>query len=56
MKRVPKYIKKFMGMDFRSVEGMDASFELSDFINPDIIAKTKCTKIKKRNVPKLFSQ
>lgn len=35
MKRVPKYIKKFMGMDFRSVEGMDASFELSDFINPD---------------------
>ena len=37
MKRVPKYIKKFMGMDFRSVEGMDASFELSDFIRDELI-------------------
>ena len=31
MIRVPKYIKSFMGSDFRSIEGVDACFELSDF-------------------------
>ena len=45
MKRIPKYIKQFMGADFRSTEGVDASFELSDFKKTDfdcgIVAKRK---------------
>ena len=35
MIRVPKYIKSFMGSDFRSIEGVDACFELSDFEDPN---------------------
>jgi len=32
---MPGYIKKFMGPDFRSVQGPDYSFNLKDCINPD---------------------
>ena len=35
MIRVPKYIKSFMGSDFRSIEGVDACFVLSDFEDPN---------------------
>lgn len=35
MKRMPRYIKKFMGADFRSVQGPDASFDLKDCMDPD---------------------
>ena len=31
MIRVPKYIKQFMGADFRKAEGVNASFDLLDF-------------------------
>ncbi len=34
MKRFLKYIKQFMGTDFRSTEGVGASFEFFDFKKP----------------------
>lgn len=33
--RVPKYIRDFMGDDFRAVEGVNAHFNLADFVNPE---------------------
>lgn len=36
MRRVPKYIRDFMGDDFRSVEGVNVHFDLKKFFdNPD---------------------
>ena len=39
--RVPKYIRNFMGADFRAIEGVNAHFDMLDFLKPDFKCKVE---------------
>ena len=39
--RVPKYIRYFMGADFRAIEGVNAHFDMLDFLKPDFKCKVE---------------